>query len=81
MANFKVKYVVDGVTKTVEGSRPSNFAAIRQAIAAGSRKGNFNLVYTSGQGNVNVDSDAALNHALKDAEARRQPFLRVVVQG
>jgi len=71
--------VVDGVTKTTEGSRPGNFSAVRQAIARGSGKGSFGLRYTSAQGDYAIDSDASLTTALKDAEARRQPFLRVVV--
>jgi len=79
MSNFKVKYVVDGVTKTTEGSRPANFGAVRQAVARGSGKGSFGLRYTSGQGDYAVDSDASLATALKDAESRRLPYLRVVV--
>ncbi len=43
--------------------------------------GHVSLRYTSAQGDVAVDSDAALNAALKDAEHRRQPYLRVVVTG
>jgi len=79
MANFKVKYVVDGVTKTVEGSRsPLSFNNIRSAIARGA-KGSFGLQYTGASGAFFVDNDAALVAALTDAERSRKPYLRFVV--
>lgn len=80
MSSYKIKAVVDGVTKTVESSRPANFAQVRQAVSRVSGKGNFSLVYSSGAGQINVADDASLTAALKDAETRKLQNVRLVVQ-
>jgi len=79
MANYRIKYVFGNTTKSAEGSRTGGFSSVQQAIARGTGQSAFGLRYSGASGDFAVDSDNALTTALRDAEATRKPYLRLVV--